>query len=148
MKNNKGITLIALVVTIIVLLILAGVSIAMLTGDNGILKNAKKADKDTAVANAKESIAMVVNEAITDYYKSAYAESNSTVQGHGIAYAVLTALSGISANEFDGITYTPPTAPSATLTADDSTTKIKYNADNDEYVLTVDKDDGKISWNK
>ena len=35
--NNKGITLIALVITIIVLLILAGVSIAMLTGKNGIL---------------------------------------------------------------------------------------------------------------
>ena len=36
--KNKGITLIALVVTIIVLLILAGVSISMLTGENGILK--------------------------------------------------------------------------------------------------------------
>ena len=35
LKNNKGITLIALVITIIVLLILAGVSIAMLTGNNG-----------------------------------------------------------------------------------------------------------------
>ena len=42
MKNNKGITLIALVVTIIVLLILAAVSIAMLTGENGILTNATK----------------------------------------------------------------------------------------------------------
>ena len=36
-ENDKGITLIALVITIIVLLILAGVSIAMLTGENGIL---------------------------------------------------------------------------------------------------------------
>ena len=42
-KNNKGITLIALVITIIVLLILAGVSIAMLTGQNGILEKANKA---------------------------------------------------------------------------------------------------------
>jgi len=38
--NNKGITLIALVITIIVLLILAGVAIATLTGDNGILTKA------------------------------------------------------------------------------------------------------------
>ena len=37
-KSNKGITLIALVITIIVLLILAGVTIAALSGDNGILK--------------------------------------------------------------------------------------------------------------
>ena len=42
-KQNNGITLIALVITIIVLLILAGVSIAMLTGDNGILTQSKQA---------------------------------------------------------------------------------------------------------
>lgn len=42
MKNQKGITLVALVVTIVVLLILAGVSIAMLTGDNGIITNAQE----------------------------------------------------------------------------------------------------------
>lgn len=40
MKEQKGITLIALVITIIVLLILAGVSIAMLTGNNGMLTRA------------------------------------------------------------------------------------------------------------
>ena len=42
-KKENGITLIALVITIIVLLILAGVSIAMLTGDNGILTQAQNA---------------------------------------------------------------------------------------------------------
>ena len=41
-KKERGITLIALVITIIVLLILAGVSIAMLTGQNGILTQANK----------------------------------------------------------------------------------------------------------
>ena len=46
-KNTKGITLIALVITIIVLLILAGVSIAMLTGENGIMNNAKEAKTQT-----------------------------------------------------------------------------------------------------
>ena len=46
-KNTKGITLIALVITIIVLLILAGVSIAMLTGDNGILTQAQNAKNKT-----------------------------------------------------------------------------------------------------
>ena len=61
LKNNKGITLIALVVTIIVLLILAGVSIAMLTGDNGILKQSKKAKTDTANAEAVERINMELN---------------------------------------------------------------------------------------
>ena len=46
-KGNKGITLIALVITIIVLLILAGVTIAALSGDNGILKRAAEAKQET-----------------------------------------------------------------------------------------------------
>ena len=46
-KGNKGITLIALVITIIVLLILAGVTIAALSGDNGILTRAKEAKEKT-----------------------------------------------------------------------------------------------------
>ena len=45
LKTNTGITLIALVVTIIVLLILAGISIQMLTGDNGILQRGKRYDR-------------------------------------------------------------------------------------------------------
>ena len=52
---NKGITLIALVITIIVLLILAGVSIAMLTGQNGILSQAQKAKTETENATANEA---------------------------------------------------------------------------------------------
>ena len=56
MKNNKGITLIALVVTIIVLLILAGISIAMLTGENGILGNASNAKSNNAYYGATEQM--------------------------------------------------------------------------------------------
>jgi type II secretory pathway pseudopilin PulG len=55
-KEKNGITLIALVVTIVVLLILAGTSIAMLTGDNGIISQAKNAKDKTNEANAKEQI--------------------------------------------------------------------------------------------
>ena len=57
---NKGITLIALVITIIVLLILAGVAIATLTGDNGILTKAVEAKKNTENASAKERIQIEV----------------------------------------------------------------------------------------
>lgn len=53
-KGQNGITLIALVVTIIVLLILAAVSIATLTGENGILTQATKAKKQTEKATIKE----------------------------------------------------------------------------------------------
>ena len=58
-SNNKGITLIALIVTIIVLIILAGVSIAMLTGENGILTQANKAKKLTDISSEKEVIQIV-----------------------------------------------------------------------------------------
>ena len=53
-RKNRGITLIALVITIIVLLILAGVSIAMLTGNNGILTQAKLAKENTQTAKEQE----------------------------------------------------------------------------------------------
>ena len=54
-KRNSGITLIALVITIIVLLILAGVSIAMLTGDNGILTQATEAKEETRGGAVQEA---------------------------------------------------------------------------------------------
>lgn len=57
-RTNKGITLIALVITIIVLLILAGISIVTLTGENGTLNNAQKAKFKTNVAKYKEQIAL------------------------------------------------------------------------------------------
>ena len=60
LKERKGITLIALVITIIVLLILAGVSIAMLTGQNGILTQANNAKDETEQANAKEKVESAV----------------------------------------------------------------------------------------
>lgn len=66
MKNQKGITLIALVITIIVLLILAGVSIAMLTGENGILKKAGEATTNTTDAEVEEAIKLAVADIIAD----------------------------------------------------------------------------------
>ena len=61
-KENKGITLIALVITIIVLLILAGVAIATLTGDNGILNQADNAKTQTEIGEEKELISLGYNE--------------------------------------------------------------------------------------
>ena len=79
MKGNKGITLIALVITIIVLLILAGVSIAMLSGDNSILKRGQESSVQTAVVNARDDIALKVSECITEYNAVKYAGATSTL---------------------------------------------------------------------
>ena len=62
-KNSKGITLIALVITIIVLLILAAVSIAMLTGENGILTNAQRARTETTTSGEIEQLKIAFSEA-------------------------------------------------------------------------------------
>ena len=59
-RKEGGITLIALVLTIIVLLILAGVSIATLTGPNGLLTRANEAKTETGKAGAKEKVQMEV----------------------------------------------------------------------------------------
>lgn len=67
-ERNKGITLIALVITIIVLLILAGVSIATLGGDNGILAKAKLAKNNTQQAQVKEEIELAIQEILTERY--------------------------------------------------------------------------------
>ena len=56
LKGYSGITLIALVITVIVLLILAGVTIASLGGQNGILTNATKAKEETRYGNVKEAV--------------------------------------------------------------------------------------------
>ena len=58
--KEKGITLIALVLTIIVLLILAGVSISMLTGDNGIISQAQRAKEMTEASSEEEYIQLLV----------------------------------------------------------------------------------------
>ena len=59
-EKNKGITLIALIVTIIVLLILAAVTISTLTGESGIMIKASNAKKETAKANAEERVRIEV----------------------------------------------------------------------------------------
>ena len=70
MKNRKmqekGITLIALVVTIIVLLILAGISISMLTGQNGILNRASQAKKAQGTSQVEELAKLKLQELYTD----------------------------------------------------------------------------------
>lgn len=58
MKEQKGITLVALVITIIILLILAGISIATLTGENGLFKRAKDAKNNTVDAQNTENKAL------------------------------------------------------------------------------------------
>ena len=85
--NRKGITLIALVITIIVLLILAGVSIAMLTGQNGILTQAQNSKQTTEEASEQEKRKLSQAEANThlETYMYTDAEGNTAKIPAGFA---------------------------------------------------------------
>lgn len=72
LESKKGITLVALVITIVVLLILAGVSINLVVGNQGILTKTKKADEDAKQAAIKEQIDL----ALTNYQIEKIANDN------------------------------------------------------------------------
>lgn len=66
-KINRGITLIALVVTIVILLILAGTTIASITGDNEIIKKARISAEKTEIASLEEQIEIIIIKAEQKY---------------------------------------------------------------------------------
>ena len=77
MRNQRGITLVALVITIIVLLILAAVTIAALGGSNGILTNASKSQVANELGEARDLVGLAANEGVSDYYTAIYVNGTS-----------------------------------------------------------------------
>ena len=76
MKDNKGITLVALVITIIVLLILAGVTVASLSGEDGLLTRGSQAVSNSNIADAKEKVTLAFDNAMSGYYEAKYASKD------------------------------------------------------------------------
>ena len=87
-KKEKGITLIALVITIIVLLILAGIAIATLTGENGILNKSETSKEETAKQGAKEKVQVEVMGSFDNNGKLNLEELNNNLKSNipGITY--------------------------------------------------------------
>ena len=63
-KQEEGITLLVLAITIIVLLILAGITISAITGDNGIIRNSGQAKEEMEIANEKEILEKAIVQAM------------------------------------------------------------------------------------
>ena len=80
LKKERGITLIALVITIIVLLILAGVTIASITGENGILSKATQASQKTTQEKEREEIKMAVTSDNMKYITGDEGESEDYIE--------------------------------------------------------------------
>ena len=87
-KESNGITLIALVITIIVLLILAGVTIATLTGENGILTRANNAKTETEEAKENELRRLTALEAATNLETYLYEDENEDTATIPAGFAV------------------------------------------------------------
>ena len=144
MKNQKGITLIALVITIIVLLILAGISIAMLAGDNGVLTKASDSKIVNAISAKKDECALAAAEALSDYYESIYVNNTSSS-----AYSASALESAISSK----INTKVKTDGDVTVTVSGSTITLDSKArpkDVDSkplYTIGTIGNEGGLTWN-
>ena len=87
-KNKKGITLVALIVTIVVLLILAGVSLNLLIGNNGIITRAKQAKISNDLSSYKEQVAMFIADKKTE--NPEFYESSLTAGKNNLYYNTKT----------------------------------------------------------
>ena len=131
MKNNKGVTLVALVVTIIVLIILAGISINLVLGNNGIITIAKKTKENTELARVEEETQL--NELYTQL------ESSGTTSG-GTNYDAIAKLTEFKTAIANAITdMGVKTSPeSDTNTMVDNIKKISLNNKLDSFVTVTD----------
>lgn len=89
-NNASGITLIALVVTIVVLLILAGVSISLVLGDNGIISKSKEARAETVVGQEKDQIEVSYGAAIVNKLGDAITASDLQAELDKLADTTVT----------------------------------------------------------
>lgn len=122
MKNQKGITLIALVVTIVVLLILAGTSIAMLTGENGIITNAQKSSYANTEGEVIDKMQLVFSSVSTEVRVKSATEVNYDASSESNITSFVTLIKKdleITDGDSKGYTVTPDT--------DGKTIKISYS---------------------
>ena len=169
-KRNSGITLVALIITIIVLLILAAVSIATLTGENGILTRANDSKKQTEIASVKEqaqldivnwiaerlengedttlddtiikNIIETANASNTDkYYKELQSDKIITPSGYEILYSELYSNGNGGSGETGGLPSTDETQP---YLPDDNSTVIED--DLEKGVVVKDGNDNEWVW--
>ena len=163
-KSSKGITLIALVITIIVLLILAAVSIATLTGENGILTRAQDAKTNTEIAEEKEAIGIAYNGVMTDNLGTGVEAkalenelrsngyTNATAVDNGDGTITVTFESGRSYTiDADGNISDPEEAniiASMIIVGDEVTTDPPMPNENFEHVAGTDIDSGYVIRDK
>ena len=135
--NNKGITLIALVITIIVLLILAGVSIAMLTGENGILTRAEESDLETARAEVVERVNMELSAQLANAMSGVKFDDATKINtnlGTVDGYVINAVVSSATSYDVENIVTITVTSTEDTE-MNNKVGKIEYNDTNDIWEM-------------
>ena len=142
LKENKGITLVALVITIIVLLILAGVSISLVVGDNGVLTQSQTASKNTTKSQIKEDVetslagiqttfmaAWADNTSLTIYDRVDTADEIKAGMNISSATLELGTISGTDTKTCSITVSDKGVTATGTLTVTKTTVKVQWNAD-------------------
>lgn len=147
MKNQKsqnGITLVALVVTIVVLLILAGITIMYVLSNNGIFSRARESQISTAVGHVSDQVSMVVLDMQTALYTRTAAASggttvyNPTTDTIKAKYTAAMTAAGITGAAVDNVTINDSANSvkiTSTLTYDN--VKVSVNVDTATSTFSV-----------
>lgn len=137
LKKNGGITLIALVVTIIVLLILAGITIAMLTGDNGIITRTNDSKMSQIEGQVEEEVKLAVQSA------KIYAMQKSVETSTGwFASLNMAEVKGVMDDDLTNPPYSFATPANASDASSIATFTITYTTD--AYKAATNKSDATI----
>lgn len=141
--QEKGITLIALIITIIVLLILAGVTIASLNGSDSAPAKANEAKQKNDIGAAKDDVAITVQNALTDAYTSAYVDGGSTKESAStdVGTAVKNAV-----NRKYGTTVQRGLANIKSETKSDGNGEVTIWTTDFKVLGTIDKNGGILTW--
>ena len=136
MKNQKGITLVALVITIIVLLILAGVSISLVVGNNGVLTQASNSVVKNEDATALQEVQMAAADANAAYFSAWAADSTvfrSTYYDTSVFKNNCTGASSVKISIIE-------------TAADTGTVNVVYTANSSsKYYFTINVADGAVT---
>lgn len=139
LRNQKGITLVALVITIIVLLILAGVTISMVLGQNGILNQANQAKAENQKATVEEQVQMAVFAETSQFLQNNVVDqANSSSSGADLAECVSDAAKDTDSQLVKSLPEGYSIASVGTYTEGDTTATFVVDVNGTKYDVSFD----------
>lgn len=139
LRNQKGITLVALVITIIVLLILAGVTISMVLGQNGILNQANQAKAENQKANVEEQVQMAVFAETSQFLQNNVVDqANSSNSGGDLAKCIADAAKDTDSQLVKSLPEGYSIASVGTYTEGDTTATFVVDVNGTKYDVSFD----------